>query len=78
MTDEMNDQAGSMAGEIGLVKGMDIKHFRQIYEALSALSEKSVDTAYGQSVMDCWVTIEGREYYVVARPSNNQIKVESH
>lgn len=75
----MSDNAKGLAQQHGLLATEDSDACDKIYKALLSVSdENKADTGYGVDGFDMWVVIGGREYFITARPSNNQIQKDSH
>jgi len=67
-----------LAESHGLVDKADSTPYRKIYRALESVADEDIDTGFGLDGADFWVTIDGREYFITARPSLKQIATEKH
>jgi hypothetical protein len=51
----------------------DLGAFEKLHQTLADMSGSTVDRGIGVASADFWVTIDGVEYFVTVRRSNNQI-----
>ena len=63
----------------GLLAGEDREAFKEIYRALDGINQgETTDKGFAGGEMDAWITIDGKEYYITVKLSNNQIKKQQH